>query len=165
MSGLNRFDWELFLAAMAFSHLAGVIGHAKPGKWYRDLKKSRLTPPNWVFGLMWFLLFTARAVALFLIVQRNILTPLWQASAWLWVVEWLLSIVWLVVFFRMRMLGWALAVLVVLLLVSATVCGLFFSMFWPPGLLYVLVVLWELFALYLNIRVVWKNMPKEAAEF
>ena len=40
-------------------------------KWYDNLKKSKLTPPNWVFGTVWPILYTTLAVSFYLIKKEE----------------------------------------------------------------------------------------------
>ena len=37
--------------------------------WYNSLKKSTLTPPNWVFGTAWSLLYTSMVIYLVLMMR------------------------------------------------------------------------------------------------
>lgn len=40
-------------------------------KWYDNLKKSKLTPTNWVFGTVWPILYTTLAVSFYLIKKED----------------------------------------------------------------------------------------------
>ncbi len=57
-------DWISFLpflGAVVAVGLSGVI--FQPGPWYATLKKPRWTPPDWLFGPAWTLLYVMIAVA------------------------------------------------------------------------------------------------------
>jgi benzodiazapine receptor len=77
----------------------------KPGEWYSGLRRPRWTPPNWVFPLVWSLLYVAIGVSGWLV---------WQSTGpgfamLLWLAQLLLNAAWSWLFFgRHRMdLGFA----------------------------------------------------------
>jgi tryptophan-rich sensory protein len=59
------------LLSLLICHSAGVIGSlfSKPidFNWYAQLKKPFYTPPDWVFGPVWFVLYTLIGISLYLI--------------------------------------------------------------------------------------------------
>ena len=58
-------DATLLVACIAVSFVPGVIGSRfKPDEWYAGLDKSSLTPPGFVFPIVWTLLYVLMGVAL-----------------------------------------------------------------------------------------------------
>lgn len=60
-------DWPS-IVALGVSLLAALAAAStgaafRPGQWYAGLRKPLLTPPNWVFPLVWGLLYVLMAVA------------------------------------------------------------------------------------------------------
>jgi translocator protein len=66
-----RWIWLIGWIGLCFS-VAGVSGawtaNEIPG-WYRTLAKPLMSPPDWLFGPVWTLLYTLMAVAAWLIWQ------------------------------------------------------------------------------------------------
>ncbi len=138
--------------------MAGGLA-TQTGPWYRDLEKSSLTPPDWVFGPAWTLIYAlcvAAAVRGWNAVEssrdRSILISLFFVNA-------VLNVLWSVAFFTLRRPDWALAEVATLWL-SVLALVLFFRAR-SPGASALLspYLVWVAFAAYLNFRVVQLNGP------
>ncbi len=53
---------------------AWIGSRFQPGEWYRHLVKPSLTPPSWVFGPVWTILYVLMGVAAWLVWRRYGLT-------------------------------------------------------------------------------------------
>lgn len=134
----------LVAAAAAFG------GAFQPGAWYEGLRKPPLTPPNWVFGPAWTILYLAIAVAGWIVwqAQRRVGLPLL-----LWGAQLALNAMWSYLFFGMQRPGLALVEIAVLLTVILATASAFFGVRRLAGLLFVPYALWVCFAAYLNAGV------------
>ncbi|WP_448584927.1 TspO/MBR family protein [Thermaurantiacus sp.] len=105
-------DLLSFLPFLALALAAASTGaRYKPGPWYAALAKPPLTPPNWVFPLVWSALYLLIAAAGF---------KVWRAGGWaawpalaVWAGHLLLNAAWSWLFFGRRRLDLAMAELVV----------------------------------------------------
>lgn len=79
--------------------------------WYAGLSKPRWTPPNWLFGPVWTILFIAMAIAAWLAWRKVDLTT---APMQLFLLQLLLNVTWSALFFRLRSPGLAFAEIVML---------------------------------------------------
>jgi translocator protein len=79
--------------------------------WYAGLSKPRWTPPNWLFGPVWTILFIAMALAAWLVWQK---IGLRAAPMQLFLLQLLFNVAWSALFFRLRSPGLAFAEIVVL---------------------------------------------------
>ncbi|HVK85447.1 MAG TPA: TspO/MBR family protein [Kofleriaceae bacterium] len=62
----------LLIACIAVSFVPGLIGgRFKPDAWYAALDKSSLTPPGFVFPIVWTILYAAMGVALWLFLRAR----------------------------------------------------------------------------------------------
>jgi tryptophan-rich sensory protein len=129
------------------------------GTWYRDLEKSALTPPDFVFGPAWTVIY-ALAVGAAVKGWRAARTR--TARAWLislFFVNAVLNVLWSAVFFTARRPDWALAE-VGTLWISVLALIVFLRPFSPQAsVLLVPYLFWVSFATYLNYRIVVLNGP------
>ena len=103
-------DWSLavFIALVVGAASSGVL--FKPGDWYRDLRKPRWTPPNWLFGPVWSVLYIMIAFAGWLVWS----TEPASAAMWFWGAQLLINAGWSGIFFGMRRMDLAFADIVLL---------------------------------------------------
>jgi tryptophan-rich sensory protein len=138
--------------------------------WYRSLRKSRLSPPNWVFMVVWPILYGLIALAG---VQARYYYEKPGASdasyalnvcaLVLYYAQFPLNLLWTLCFFVLRMPGWGLAVISINLVTAIALDVLFWVIRWPPGLALLPYVAWLAFATYLNAYVVVMNRPDREA--
>lgn len=99
----------------AVGGLAGAAGQGAGG-WYAEADKPFFTPPDWVFGPVWTVLYAAMAVAAWrLAVRRGPLAPVLR----LWWLQLALNLAWTPLFFAGQLLWLALVDIVLLDLVLA----------------------------------------------
>lgn len=139
----------IFLAAMLGN--SATLPNIAP--WYDKLAKPPLTPPNWVFGPAWTILFILMGVAFYRILRLDPQTPGRSRAIWLFAVQLVLNTGWSVAFFGARspLLG-----LVVILpfeaLIVATLLA-FLRLDRVSAYCLIPYVLWVAFATYLNAGV------------
>ncbi|MEM8810968.1 MAG: TspO/MBR family protein [Pseudomonadota bacterium] len=126
----------------------------KPDTWYEGLAKPWFTPPNWVFPVVWAILYVGIAFAGWLVWRE---TGFGVAVA-LWGAQLVLNAVWSGLFFGMRRMDLAFAEVCTLM---ASVLA-FIVAAWPvsplAALLFVPYALWVGIAAALNLSV-WRMNP------
>jgi tryptophan-rich sensory protein len=151
--------------AITVSELAGVIGSLftipSIPSWYAGLTKPAFTPPSWVFGPVWTILFALMGVAAFLVwsvyekaggraQKRKI-----KIALVLFFGQLVLNILWSVIFFGMRNPGAAFVEIIFLwLAILATVIA-FAKISKPAAILLLPYILWVSFAAFLDYSI-WK---------
>ncbi|MCX7304244.1 MAG: tryptophan-rich sensory protein [Hyphomicrobiales bacterium] len=92
------FDWSLaaFVALVFAAASSGAF--FRPGEWYRALRKPSWTPPNWLFGPVWSVLYIMIAVAGWLVWNAE---P-GSAAMWFWGLQIAVNMAWSGIFFGMR---------------------------------------------------------------
>jgi tryptophan-rich sensory protein len=148
-------NWLLLIAFVVICELVGISGsvftvRAIPS-WYARLKKPTFSPPNWIFGPVWTILYALQGIAAYLVFQQTgIGTPF--AS---FILQLLLNACWTPLFFGAKKIGTALAEIIVLLIFVILTTILFFSINAIAGWLMVPYAAWSAFATLLNYKL-WR---------
>ena len=131
---------------------AAVGAHFLPGPWYVSLAKPDWTPPNWIFGPVWTLLYLGIAVAGWLVWRES--GPRVGPSLALWGAQLVLNAAWSWFFFGQHRPGVALADIVALLVCIVAFIVVTLSDSRVAALLFVPYALWVAFAAALN-HAIW----------
>lgn len=147
-------DWGLFLTYLFACGAAAATGALiQPGAWYDSLAKPSWTPPNWVFPVVWTVLYIAIAYAG---MRVALIAGSGAALAW-WSVQIALNTLWTPVFFGLKRMGTGLVVIVLLWVAVAMTLRGFWALDAIAGLLFAPYLLWVTIATALNASVWWKN--------
>ena len=122
--------------------------------WYAGLAKPSFTPPNWIFGPVWTLLYTLMAVAAWRV---------WRVAPdgggarvpQLYWVQLVLNFLWSILFFAAHRVGLAVGEIALLWLAIAATMIAFFRVDRWAGALFVPYLAWVSFAAVLNVAI-WR---------
>jgi benzodiazapine receptor len=103
----------IFLAMVAVTALVGV--QYGPGPWYIALQKPPWTPPDWIFGAVWTILYVAIAVAGWMVWRSKALSV--TKPILLWLLQLILNGLWSWLFFGLHRPDLALIDILALLVV------------------------------------------------
>jgi len=138
--------------------VASLAGLAPPGPWYEALNKPDWTPPNWLFGPAWTVLYLMIAVAGWIIFSN---APTATTKV-LWSVQLVLNAAWSQLFFGAQQIGFALidvtAMSVLALVLIVVLLRQVFAWSRLAALLFVPYWLWVSFAGALNASI-WMRNP------
>lgn len=141
----------VFLAAVAAVAVIGslaTIGNVDG--WYADADKPGFTPPNWLFGPVWTVLYVMMAVAAWLVWRRGGPTAAW------WV-QLVLNLAWTPTFFALEQPWLALVVIVALDAAVLTTLVVFSGFSRAAAWLFAPYLAWSLFATALNLGIAVLN--------
>lgn len=127
------------------------------GEWYFSLERPAWQPPDWAFGPVWTLVFTAAATAAVLSWLNGPGERTLVVSAF--VVNAVLNIAWSWIFFRLRRPDWAFVEVIAFWLSIAVlilICGRIDA---RAGWLLAPYLVWVSFAAFLNLTIVRLNRP------
>lgn len=122
-------------------------------EWYAKLKKSRFTPPSWVFGYAWSILYTLIIASFFIFLSAKYTIT----GIVLYVVQFALNLMWSGIFFTQRRICTALVYLATLNVLVLLTYWEFFKVSKNAAYLLLPYMAWILFALYLNYYVCVNN--------
>ncbi len=138
------------LSSELIGTLSGLFA-GDSGGLYSAFEKPPLSPPGWVFPVVWTILYALMGISAYLIytadsgnkTKRRALTLYWAQLA--------VNFSWSIVFFRFQALAASVAVIVVLIILVIAMIVSFFRIRRSAGLINIPYLLWLLFAAYLNI--------------
>lgn len=150
-------DLIIGVACILVPLLVGFIGSlaTMPNipTWYALLSKPWFSPPNWVFGPVWTLLYILMGLSLWLVIKDGLSSPDVRKGALLFAVQLVLNLLWSWVFFGMQA-PWAGFLVIVLLLLSIVATMLVFRKISRPAfLLLIPYICWVGFASVLNAAI------------
>lgn len=144
-SGLGA--WILICA------LAGAISAMfEPGTWYQTIAKPSFTPPNWVFPVVWPILYVCMAVAAWLVWKDYGLDKGYRALKWFGL-QLVLNAAWSWLFFGRNAIGTALGEIMLLWIAILFTLVLFWQKNSVAGWLMAPYLVWVSYALALNFAI------------
>ena len=157
MKALTRKPLFISIAIpLAVGGLSSLLTHGSMEA-FHQLRQPPLTPPDWVFPVVWALLYTLMGIASFLVYTANA-TPQMRYSALIaYGVMLVFNFIWPLLFFRLGMRLVAFVWLLLLFGLIAFTASLFYRVRKTAGVLFIPYLLWTAFAGYLNFGVYWLN--------
>lgn len=132
----------------------GLVGIflALTGKFavYNELFRPPLSPPSWLFPVVWTLLYTLMGVSAYLILTSDASKTVREDALWQYFIQLGVNLVWPILFFYFEMRLAAFLWLIVLIAAVFKMIVDFWMISKPAALLQIPYALWCLFALYLN---------------
>jgi tryptophan-rich sensory protein len=157
----------LTFSPILLGSLSGLVGGART-VWYERLQKPVFSPPSYLFGIVWPILYLLMGVAAYMVFGRDDEAhPQIQVVWWLYILQLLLNISFSPIMFRLKNLLLA-AIVTTLTLIFATATTLYFGIvlkkWWSVGLMMPYII-WLLFANVLawsfyTLNSTKKNVPK-----
>lgn len=144
----GKWLWPLVcaIACLACGSASGILGGSGGGgAWYQSLAKPPGTPPPWVFGPVWSVLYLLMGVFL----GRLIVRRAGKATAFFGI-QFLLNLAWTPVFFGLQQPGVALVVILLLLFFLILTIRISRKHDKPAALLLLPYLAWVAYATYLN---------------
>jgi tryptophan-rich sensory protein len=153
-SPARQIVWLLGLIAICFGAAAAgaAMTSTSVNTWYQTLDKPSWTPPDWLFGPVWTVLYFLMALAAWLV---------WRRGGWhtsqiplsLFGLQLMLNLAWSAIFFGMRSPGLAFGeILLLLLAIGATIIS-FWGRSVTAALLFLPYLAWTSFAAVLNFAI------------
>lgn len=149
------------ITALAWAIFLGLGGGllTSIGPWYRNLRKPKWQPPDWLFGPAWTIILGLAAWAGVIVWNitgsydtRYMILAVYGANL-------VGHFLWSPLFFTLRRPDWALIEVVFLWLSVAAMFALNISISQTAGLMILPYLLWVSFAAVLNARIVSLNRP------
>lgn len=156
-----KIDWLKFGISQVICHSAGLIGSLLSGdgvsNWYRYLNKPFFTPPDVIFGPVWFTLYTLMGISLYLIWDLNKNTKAVDHGLKWFYAQLLLNAMWSFFFFGVRSPAIALGIILVLNYAIFMCIRYFWNLNRTASYVLIPYISWVLFATVLNFTLMVLN--------
>ncbi|HKK46497.1 MAG TPA: TspO/MBR family protein [Balneolaceae bacterium] len=133
--------------------LAGIFGaQFEPGTWYQLLNKPAWTPPNWIFPVVWPILYILMGISVWMLWKMKE-TSIWQTEFTWFFVQLILNALWSWIFFGLHMIGTGLAEILLLWISILFTTLLFWKRNHIAGILLIPYLAWVSYASALNFAI------------
>jgi tryptophan-rich sensory protein len=134
-----------------------IISFASMNKidgWYLNLNKSSLTPPGYIFSIVWITLYILISISVWIVwkKEKKISLPII-----LYIIQLILNFAWSPLFFKYHLINESLLLLLLIWILVFIIIDLFYSINKIAGLLLIPYLIWLSFAFYLNYYIVENN--------
>lgn len=136
--------------------MSGVLSGSGDSGWYDGLDKPGFTPPAWVFGAVWPVLYVMQGLALSLVLHAAG-ARLRRKALVLFALQFALNLLWSPLFFGAHQVRASIYVAAAILGLAAVAAATFFRVRRAAGLLMLPYVAWLFFALALSIGISDRN--------
>lgn len=154
----KKFSVTDLLLFIVSAQLAGTVSALVSGGFsgfYEKLARPPLSPPAWVFPVVWTILYTLMGISAYMVYSSGdgdkgrALTVYWVQLG--------VNFCWSIVFFRFMLLNGAVAVIIALLILIAVMIKIFREIRPAAGYINIPYFVWTAFAAYLCIAVAILN--------
>ena len=141
--------------------LAGAVGtiYTLPQitTWYAALTKPSWTPPNWVFGPIWSILYVLMGISLFLVWREGLERKDVKVAILVFAVQLAINVIWSLVFFGGHNIFGGLILIIILWIAILANIIVFYRISKAAGLILLPYLIWVTIASYLNYTVLLLN--------
>ena len=154
-----KIKWTELITWVVGTELAGAVSSLMAGGdfsvFYNALDKPTFAPPNYIFPVVWSILYALMGNSAYLIWQSN--SPQRNKAIYLYFAQLFANIIWPPVFFGLHSLSGAVAVVIVQLLLLIAMMFAFRQIDKRAVYLNIPYLLWTAFAAYLTIGIFLLN--------
>ena len=143
------------LICQAAGALGSIFTSSSVSTWYPTLTKPDFTPPGWVIGLVWIILFTLMGISLFVVWQRGTGRTEVKSALFIFAAQLVVNVLWSWAFFGLRSPLFGLEVIAVLWILILLTIVKFWQISRIAALLLIPYILWVSFAAFLNFTI-WR---------
>jgi benzodiazapine receptor len=133
------------------------LSMSKIDTWYLNLKKSSLTPPGYIFSIVWIMLYILMSISVWIILASLQKEEQFSLPIILFIMQLILNFIWSPLFFKYHLIYESLFLLFVIWIIVLIIIYLFYSINKNASKLLIPYIIWLSFALYLNFYIAINN--------
>ena len=152
-----KFKPVAFIISIAITLSIGAFGGFATAKsvktWYPTLTKPSFNPPNWLFAPVWTLLYILIGISAYLVWMKRDRIIHFQRTVAIYFIQLILNLAWSFIFFYLHEIGFALAEIIMLLIMIIVNAIIFYKIDKWAGLLFIPYIIWVSFASFLTYNI------------
>lgn len=125
--------------------------------WYKYLHKPSFSPPNWIFGPVWTVLYLLMGISVYLVWLKQSKSKRVKTALKLFLTQLLFNFLWSIIFFGFHNPLIAFVDIILLWIAIVLTIMTFYRLSKPAAYLLIPYILWVSFAALLNISIVLLN--------
>ncbi len=125
--------------------------------WYAQLNKPFFSPPNWIFGPVWTILYFLMGISLFIIWTKDLKNKNKDRAIKTFILQLILNLLWSLVFFGLHQPLLALMTIILLWISIFMTIKYFYKISKSAAYLLVPYIVWVSFASILNLAIFFLN--------
>ncbi len=146
-----------YLPVLLVQIISSKVTFSSLSPWFRQLKKATWSPPNWLFGPVWTLLYLMMTVSVWLIYKSGNEINQKKIAYYLFFTQLILNGIWSILFFGLHKTGWALIDLGFLIAAVLVMTICYFKLSKAAGFLLIPYLIWIIYAFTLNAAIFQLN--------
>ncbi|HEY9886238.1 MAG TPA: TspO/MBR family protein [Vampirovibrionales bacterium] len=156
---IEKKEYWYLLLFIVICQIAGLLGSlatlSSVDTWYASLVKPSLTPPGWVFGPIWTILYTLMGIATWLVWRTK--STLKKEALITFFIHLAFNALWSFLFFGLQSTTYGLAGILFLFLLILITIRVYEKVSIVAALLLIPYAFWVFFATYLSFGLLWLN--------
>lgn len=149
---MKKFSLTELIIFIVFAELVGAVSALLAGDFgslYAEIQRPSLSPPGWVFPVVWAVLYALMGITSYMIYRSD--NNRSKSALTVYLVQLAINFSWSIIFFRFRLFTAAAVVAVILTVLVGIMICMFLSIRKKAGYLNIPYLLWMIFASYLAI--------------
>ncbi|MGV8085686.1 MAG: TspO/MBR family protein [Candidatus Bilamarchaeum sp.] len=151
--------WKELIVAIIICQFAGVVGSlftfSSIPTWYATLSKPSFSPPNWVFGPVWTLLYTSMGISIYWVYNSK--NKGVKSALYIFGIQLMFNVLWSIVFFGLKSPLYGLIVILFLWTSIVMTIWKFYHIDRRSGYILFPYLIWVSFATLLNYYIFLLN--------
>ena len=155
-----KIKWKTLIVSVAIPLIVGGISALvtrNSMQNFEQISKPALSPPGWLFPIVWSILFILMGIASYLVVTSNANIKEQGSALKFYAIQLIFNFFWSIWFFNLQAYWFAFVWLVALLILIIATTVKFWRISKPACLLMLPYIAWVLFAGYLNLGIALIN--------
>lgn len=153
---IRAFNLKKFISSMIYPIGGGILSAiltrgAMSG--YADMTKPPLSPPGWVFPVVWTILYILMGISLYIVRETSVPHGIKQAAIRRFSIQLIINLLWPILFFALELCTFAAVWLAALIIAVVMMIAAFLKIDRTAAYIQIPYLIWCAFALYLNIGI------------